>query len=173
MNFLSVLSPAEPGLGVWLSVPRGEPSGSARAQLVLKFSRVASLPHTWEGNSACVDCIGCQICIAVSMMWIRLCQGWAVWQQITTRRQVQLWLLWPLSPHLTVPFLIRVYQKVTPWFMKIVSVDFLNSWKEITSLCHLTTSECRLCVEGRHLFCPLKHWWTKVVFLMFPPPCLV
>lgn len=46
MNFLSVLSPAEPGLGVWLSVPRGEPSGSARAQLVLKFSRAVSLAHT-------------------------------------------------------------------------------------------------------------------------------
>lgn len=51
-----------------------ESLGSARAQLVLKFSRVVSLAHTWDGNSACVGCIGGQICIAVSMISIRLCQ---------------------------------------------------------------------------------------------------
>lgn len=95
MNFLSVFSPAELGLGV---------SGLCQNSVGIEvLQSLCSCSHMgWE---QCMrGCRGGQICIAVSMISIRLCQGWALWQ-------VQLWLLWSSTPHLPVPFLISGLSK--------------------------------------------------------------
>lgn len=111
--------------------------GSARAQLVLKFFRAVSLAHTWHGNNSCVGCIGRQICIAVSMIFSDSAKDGPCDSKSHAGVRYNFGCFRHRHHISLYPSSFGRIKKSLPDSVKIVSVDFLNGWKEIISLCHL------------------------------------